>query len=61
MNKSLSSIPWTDQLSPQAYHFLGAQGISLIFVQTANYTKILWLTDHKLVRNERESEEMPFC
>lgn len=34
-----SSITRTDQLSPQPYHCFVAQGISLGFVQTANYTK----------------------
>lgn len=56
-----SNITRTDQLSPQIYHCLGAEGISLSFVQTANCTKNLWLTDHKLVKNQRESEEMLFC
>ena len=60
-SKAPSSITRTDQLSPQAYHCLGAQGVSLVFLQTANYRKNLWLTDHKVVRNQRDSEEMPFC
>lgn len=56
-----SNITRTDQLSPQIYHCLRAEGSSLSFVQTANYRKNFWLTDHKLVKNQRESEEMLFC
>lgn len=56
-----SNVTQTDQLSPQIYHCLAAEVISLGFVQIANYTKNLWPTDHKLVKNQRESEEMLFC